>query len=51
MNTRYDRQQPIWITSNLSLGELEDRIGERVVSRLSEMCAVLPLGGKNLRSR
>jgi DNA replication protein DnaC len=51
VNERYDSNRPIWITSNLTLDELEDRIGERVVSRLSEMCALLPLSGKNLRSR
>jgi DNA replication protein DnaC len=41
INERYERKLPTLVTSNLDLDKLADRIGERVVDRLVEMCKVI----------
>jgi DNA replication protein DnaC len=38
VNKRYEDCRPIIVTTNLTLQELENRMGERLVSRLLEMC-------------
>lgn len=38
INTLYDNNKTIIVTSNSSLPEMADRLGERTVSRLCEMC-------------
>jgi DNA replication protein DnaC len=44
VNERYEAQRSLVVTTNLEEPELEDQIGERVVSRLVEMCGdPLPL--------
>ena len=40
VNERYEAQRALVVTTNLEEHELEDQIGERVVSRLVEMCGV-----------
>lgn len=45
---------PKWkthITTNLSLNELKNRYGERVFSRLNEMCCFIALTGKDRRMK
>ena len=37
------------ITTNLERDDLAEQINERTVSRLEEMCLVLPVGGRDLR--
>ena len=49
INTRYEDQRSIVVTSNQFPDELSDVIGERTVSRLSEMCDLLPLAGTDRR--
>jgi DNA replication protein DnaC len=50
INHRYNELLPIVFTSNLSLDELEKRIGERIVARIAEMSKMIRLIGKNLRA-
>ncbi len=49
INTRYEEELAVTITTNLERDELAAQIGERTVSRLEEMCTVLPVGGTDLR--
>jgi DNA replication protein DnaC len=51
VNARYEDQRSILITTNLPLDELAEQITERTVSRLKEMCDVLPLYGADARAR
>lgn len=48
VNTLYDNLKPVIVTTNCSNEELASRNGERVVSRLQEMCAAIrfPEGDK-----
>ena len=39
------------VTSNQDYAQLKAEIGDRVVSRLTEMCEELPLYGPDLRDR
>ena len=49
---RHDNLLPTFFTSNLSPGELGERIGERQMWRLVEMCGkgIMELRGRNLRA-
>jgi DNA replication protein DnaC len=49
IDRRYMDNLPLCISSNLSLQELSDRIGPRLVSRLVEMCDVFEFSGKDRR--
>lgn len=49
INKRYISKIPIVITSNYNLTELAERIGERTVSRIVEMCNVIELTGDDRR--
>jgi len=50
VNARYEDQRAIIITTNLEKSEaLAEQIGMRTVSRLEEMCDVLPLYGDDAR--
>lgn len=49
INKRYNDMLPIIFTSNLTLGELADRIGDRTASRIIEMCDVVELKGEDRR--
>jgi DNA replication protein DnaC len=50
VNTRYEDQKAIVVTTNLAPDELGDQIGARTVSRLIEMCGdPLPLFGADKR--
>ena len=49
VNTRYEEQRSLIITTNFERDELVDQVGERTVSRLTEMCLELPLFGHDRR--
>jgi DNA replication protein DnaC len=49
INERYESQRSVIVTTNLPEGELEEQIGARTVSRLSEICDGVPLFGDDRR--
>lgn len=49
INKRYENQKRTIITTNLQLSAFKDRYGERILSRLAEMCVVVELLGEDLR--
>lgn len=49
INHRYVNQSPTIFTSNCSLQELADKIGERSTSRIAEMCDIYELTGADRR--
>ncbi len=51
VNTRYEERRSIVLTTNLNHEELAEQVGERIVSRLVEMCGemVVPLYGQDRR--
>jgi DNA replication protein DnaC len=49
VNARYEAERSIMITTNLGREELAAQIGERTVSRLEEMCDVIPVMGRDRR--
>jgi DNA replication protein DnaC len=50
VNARYEAEKAIVMTTNLTDPEqLSEQVGARTVSRLEEMCTVIPVGGADLR--
>lgn len=49
VNTRYENNIPIIITSNYPLSGIAECVGERVASRIKEMCHVIKLDGEDRR--
>jgi|TARA_Y100000034_G_scaffold47492_1_gene58474 DNA replication protein DnaC len=49
INKRYEEKKPTIITSNLPLSELADKVGDRITSRIAEMCEIVRLEGKDKR--
>jgi DNA replication protein DnaC len=49
VNARYEDERSMIITTNLERNELVDQIRERTVSRLEEMCTLVPLYGEDAR--
>jgi DNA replication protein DnaC len=49
INERYEAERSVLITTNLPHEELEEQIGSRTVSRLSQMCDEVPLFGPDRR--
>ena len=49
IDRRYRENLQTVITSNLSLNELSDKTGDRITSRIAEMCKVIELKGKDRR--
>jgi DNA replication protein DnaC len=49
INTRYERNLPTFITSNHSLEYIETHLGDRIASRICEMCEMIDLGDEDLR--
>lgn len=49
VNTRYERNTPLIITSNLPLSGIAERVGDRVASRIKEMCHIVKLEGQDRR--
>ena len=51
VDERYQSQRSMVVTSNQDYAQLKTEIGDRVVSRLTEMCEELPLYGPDMRDR
>ena len=51
VDERYQSQRSVVVTSNQDYAQLKAEIGDRVVSRLTEMCEELPRYGPDLRDR
>jgi DNA replication protein DnaC len=49
INGRYENMRPTVFTSNLSIAELAEKIGDRTTSRIVEMCEVYEIKGKDRR--
>ena len=49
VNARYEGQRSMIVTTNLDREELVEQISERTVSRLEEMCDVIPVYGADHR--
>jgi DNA replication protein DnaC len=49
INERYEAQRSVMVTTNLPHEELEEQIGSRTVSRLSQICDEVPLFGDDRR--
>ena len=49
VNKRYNEMRPTVFTSNLKPDDLKERIGDRTVSRIVEMCDVVELVGSDRR--
>ena len=49
VNRKYNHMLPVIFTSNFNVEELAGRIGERVASRLVEMCHIIELTGEDKR--
>lgn len=49
INERYEAQRSVLVTTNLPHAELEEQIGSRTVSRLSQICDEVPLFGSDRR--
>jgi DNA replication protein DnaC len=49
INKRYNEVRPIILTSNFNLDELANRVGDRIPSRIVEMCHIVELGGEDKR--
>lgn len=49
VNFRYIHKLPTIFTSNYSIEDLADRIGERTASRIVEMCEIIELTGEDRR--
>jgi DNA replication protein DnaC len=51
VNARYEDERSVILTTNIqSRDDLVEQIGERTVSRLQEMCNIIPLHGDDARS-
>jgi DNA replication protein DnaC len=52
INERWQEQRSVVVTTNLiDVDELRDQIGPRTVSRLHEMCDLIPIMGRDRRMR
>jgi len=49
INTRYESNIPIVITSNYPLSKIAELVGDRVASRIKEMCHVVEIKGEDRR--
>jgi len=49
INTRYENNIPIVITSNYPLSKVAELVGDRVASRIKEMCHVVEIKGEDRR--
>ena len=49
INTRYENNIPIVITSNYPLSKIAELVGDRVASRIKEMCHVIEIKGEDRR--
>lgn len=49
INKRYNEMHPTIFTSNLSISELSAQLGDRIASRIVEMCNIVRLDGTDRR--
>lgn len=49
VNRRYNNKLPTIFTSNSTPGEIAKNLGDRIASRIVEMCEIIELGGKDRR--
>ena len=49
VNERYEAQRSLLVTTNLPIASLEEQVGVRTVSRLTEICDYLQLYGRDRR--
>jgi DNA replication protein DnaC len=49
VNERYEAQRSVLVTTNLEVGDLEEQIGSRTVSRLGQICKEVELRGTDHR--
>ncbi len=49
INHRYENKKPIIVTTNREITELRDQVGNRIYSRLMEMCRTVIFAGKDYR--
>lgn len=49
VNKRYNNMKRTVLTTNLSLEDFRERYGDRILSRISEMCVLLELTGEDRR--
>lgn len=49
INYRYEHMLPTVITTNLSMSDLQERLGAATVSRLMEMCDYVEMNGEDYR--
>jgi DNA replication protein DnaC len=49
VNGRYNKMLPTIFTSNFTIGELSERVGDRIASRIVEMCDLVELIGEDKR--
>lgn len=49
INYRYEEQLPLFISSNLSPQELAEKMGDKFVSRIIEMCKPIKVTGQDMR--
>jgi DNA replication protein DnaC len=51
VNERYEAERSVLVTTNLTWEQLEEQVGKRTVSRLTEMTDQIPMFGEDLRER
>lgn len=49
IDKRYSEMRPTIITSNLTVDEIAEKVGDRIASRIAGMCKVVELKGKDRR--
>lgn len=49
IDKRYSEMRPTIITSNLTLEEVAEKVGDRIASRIAGMCRVIELKGRDRR--
>ena len=49
IDRRYSEMRPTIITSNLTLEEVAEKVGDRIASRIAGMCRVIELKGRDRR--
>jgi DNA replication protein DnaC len=49
INQRYERNRTLILTTNLDYARLADRVGQRIISRIYEMCILHPCKGEDFR--
>jgi len=51
VNSRYEEERSIVMTTNLEREKLAEKLGDAIVSRLTQMCQLLPFYGQDQRLR